>query len=147
MFRIVEHQADIAVELEAEDCHGLFETALEALKVLLTGNSENMETDADENNSNHLKTSTQIITASGFDNEERLIGLMNEFLYLCQVKEFYPVGIGEIKFGRKEDVSAEIVVFAHGQGRELQREIKAATFHDINIKTEPLWSAKVVLDV
>jgi len=147
MFRFVEHQADIAVELEAGSREELFQTALDALTALLTGDPDNRDTsDKIEENLKDLQQNTSI-KANGFDDEERLIGLMNEFLYLCQVKGFYPRKTDQIAFNDQGGVSADLTGIFDRHDLQFLREIKAATYHDIIIRSGKVWKVKVVMDV
>jgi len=147
MFQVVAHQADIAVEIEAESRAGLFKVALEAVIYLLTGTSQEQDQCTLCSESFKHRSKNIEITSGGFDDEERIIGLMNELLYACQVRGFYPMKAGDIRFDEKENVTAQVEGLASGHGIPLQREIKAATFHDLSIRTEPMWRVKVVLDV
>lgn len=140
MFRVVEHIADIAVEVEAPDRESFFCSALEAVVGLLTAEIEKPSEDC-------LLDSREVLTVEGFDDEELLIKLLNEFLFLCQTGKFFPElveGIGNLS---PRKLSATI------QGRRFPgrspfaREIKAATYHKLLIQREPQWFAKIVLDV
>jgi len=137
MFRFIEHPADIAIELEGDNRELLFQSGLEAVIALLTG-KEDQEILPD--------SSSASICAEGFDDEERLVGLLNELLYLCQVKDFYPISIENVSFD-KSQVTAVIKGLSSRHGTKLVREIKAATYHDIKIKTGKTLKVKIVLDV
>jgi len=137
MFRFIEHPADLAVELEADSRELLFQSGLEAVIALLTGR---------EDQKILPDLSSASISADGFDDEERLVGLLNELLYLCQVKDFYPVSVKDVSFD-KTQVNAAINGSSSEHGQKLIREIKAATYHDIKIKTGKTLKVKIVLDV
>ncbi|MDP8238830.1 MAG: archease [Candidatus Hatepunaea meridiana] len=147
MFHFVEHKADLAVELEAKDKAELFKTALEALIELIIEKPEDFENTTDLSENLRISSHTISIAASGFDDEERLISLMNEFLYLCQVKGFRPLYINNIKFDDKGNVMADLSGFSVDSDIKLIREIKAATYHDVKIESGEVWRVKVVLDV
>lgn len=142
MYRIVEHQADLAIGLEAADRQGLFRSALEAVVELLTGDALHhpSETDAD------AQIGVSSITSEGFDDEERLVGLLNEMLYLCQVKNLLPVEIGDITF-QGVSVSAQVSGYPGRGLSRFVRDIKAATYHNLSIKKDNLWSAALIFDV
>jgi len=147
MFHFVEHKADLAVELEAKDRAELFKTALEALIELIIEKPEDFVNIADLKENLLILLNTICIVASGFDDEERLISLMNEFLYLCQVKGFRPLYINNIKFDDKGNVTADLSGYPAESDIQLIREIKAATYHDLKIESGKVWRVKVVLDV
>ena len=136
-YRFVDHPADLAVELKADSRENLFQSGLEAVIALLTG-------EEDQTVLPDLDVVT--IIADGYDDEERLIGLLNEFLYLCQVKDFYPVSVEKVSFDSTR-VTAVVKGQNSGHGLRLVREIKAATYHDIKIKTGKTFKVKIVLDV
>lgn len=138
MYRTIEHQADIAVEIEAADRVGLFSTALEALVSLLTGTEER---------SSLSECSQVVISASGFDDEECLVDLLNELLYLCQVHHKFPVAIRDVHFSADQEVSAKIFVLETCKELTLSREIKAATYHNLKIIKSPSWRTEIVFDV
>jgi len=53
-FRFVDHDADIAVELFADDREGLFRVALESLIRMLTGNDVTQNYQAEEDLANNI---------------------------------------------------------------------------------------------
>jgi len=138
VYRTIEHQADIAVEIEAADRAGLFCSALEALVSLLTGN---------EDRASHTSCSQVVISASGYDDEECLVDLLNELLFLCQVHQKFPVEVSDVHFDSDQEVSAKIFVVETGKELTLSREIKAATYHNLKIINSPGWRTKIVFDV
>ena len=147
MFRFVEHQADIAVELEADSREGLFISALEAITAILTGDPERYSAPSVVDiKLNHLLGDTSI-KSTGFDDEELLVGLMNEFLYLCQVEGFYPLKVNSLTFNRENSIIADLSGLSGEHGLQLEREIKAATYHDLHITSDKTWRVKVVMDV
>ncbi|MBT7616215.1 MAG: archease [Calditrichaeota bacterium] len=138
MYRTIEHQADIAVEIKAVDRAGLFCTALEALVSLLTGNKERVS----------LSDCSQVvISASGYDDEECLVDLLNELIFLCQVHKKFPVAIRDVHFDADQEVSAKIFVLEARKERAMYREIKAATYHNLRIIKSPSWRTEIVFDV
>ena len=147
MFRFVEHQADIAVEMEADSREGLFISALEAVTAILTGDPERYSAPSvvDKKLNHLLKNSS--IRSTGFDDEELLIGLMNEFLYLCQVERFYPLLVNSLTFSKENGVVADLSGLLGEHGLQFKREIKAATYHDLHIVADKTWRVKVVMDV
>ncbi len=147
MFRFVEHQADIAVEMEANSREELFISALEAITAILTDDPERYTAPSVvDKKLNHLLGNTSI-RSTGFDDEERLVGLMNEFLYLCQVEGFYPLKVNSLTFSRENTVVADLSGLSGEHGLQFKREIKAATYHDLHITSDKTWRVKVVMDV
>ncbi|MCF7811638.1 archease [bacterium] len=136
-FRFVDHPADLAVEIEADSRENLFQSGLEAVIALLTG---------EEDQAILPDLNVAKIIADGYDDEERLIRLLNELLYLCQVKDFYPFTVENVSFDSAQ-VTAVIKGKSQGHGLRFTREIKAATYHDIRIEKGKSLKVKIVLDV
>ncbi len=147
MFRFAEHQADIAIEIEAESREALFRTALESLIILLTGDPDASDSALGVEEHWNQPVDNASIRAAGHDDEERLVDLMNEFLYLCQVNGFWPLRVEDVLFDNRGDIEAVICGLKEHHERTFSREIKAATYHDLKIKTGKVWRVKVVLDV
>lgn len=137
MRKFVEHQADLAVEIQAPDREGLFKDALQAVIELLTGAP--VAVDSSE--------SRLSISAEGFDDEEKLVSLLNELLFACQTDGYRPYSALEVEFPTATSVKALIAVAERGSGLPLAREIKAATYHDLWIESGAEWSVKVTFDV
>jgi len=138
VYRTVEHQADIAVEIEATDRTGLFTSAMEALISMLTGEVGCLP----------CSDCSQVpISSSGFDDEERLVNILNELLFLCQVQGQFPVMVENVHFDDEQNVTTVVNVLEIGNNRTLKREIKAATYHNLKISKYPSWKTTVVFDV
>jgi SHS2 domain-containing protein len=137
MFQIVDHTADIAIQLEADDREGLFHIGLEAVIYLLTSD---VAFDRSVN-------SQFSITASGFDDEELIIELINELLHTCQNKNWFPLSVISVKNRSDGSLVAVIRGISACFGYVLSREIKAATYHNLNITKNSNWKVKIVLDV
>jgi SHS2 domain-containing protein len=137
MFRTVDHQADIAVEIEADNRKGLFMEAVTALISLLM-------TISDINGSGdeilHLK-------ASGYDDEELLVGLLSELLFQSQTLRWGPKSVLSVGFPDSQSVEAQIVAQTNRGGEHLAREIKAVTYHGMKIENGDRWRVKIVFDV
>jgi len=138
MFRPVEHQADIALEVTATSREGLFRGALEGLIYFLTGMTSPGEGEA-------LRELT--LTSSGFDDEERLVGLLSELLYAAQVFNWGPRCVKKVDFDGDGSVGSVILAVPQGGGANLAREIKAATYHKLKIIHNGVWRVNIVFDV
>ena len=147
MFRFVEHQADIAVELEASDRRGLFQAGLEAVAALLIGS---LDAETPEQVVTEFPTGKRggfSIEGYGYDDEERLVNLLNKLLNACQIDGWWPKRVKDVDFRDDGSVRARLSGI-HGCDKKLfTREVKAATYHNLKIETDPVWRAKVVFDV
>lgn len=137
MFRLIDHTADLGVEVWSDSREGLMISALEAVMELLFVNRK--EDFA-------IPISTREIKATGYDDEEKLVGLINEFLYICQFGRFFPAGICEVNF-KNDVVTTNIKGYENKAEGLLAREIKAATYHNLKIEKGPVWRVTIVLDV
>ncbi len=144
MFRIAEHQADIAVILRSSSRSGFFKSGLEAAISLLTGKDQVQfrHPSIDPADAESLEIASQ-----GADDEERLISLLNELLFHCQVEKWFPLSVQSVAFTGYNYVSAGILALRFPHKMTFQREIKAATYHNLKIAKSHAWNAKVVFDV
>ena len=146
-FRFVEHQADIAVELEAADRRGLFQAGLEAVAALLTGS---LDAETAEQVVTELPTGKRgdfSIEGCGYDDEERLINLLNKLLNACQIDGWWPKRVKDVDFRDDGSVRARLSGIHDCNKKLFTREVKAATYHNLKIETDPVWRTKVVFDV
>jgi SHS2 domain-containing protein len=144
-FRELDHTADLRVEIEGKDEHELFRNAVETLYLLLGlkalsrtrggGLAERLEIDAE-------------------DPEEALVELLGELLYRATVeRQRFNVQDLSVRLGAGEEEGCRVA--ANGDWETLrdgdlagQREIKAVTYHDVQIRrTRSGWAARVVMDL
>ena len=137
MIRMVDHQADIAVEIEAAGRKELFEEAVTALITLLMGTADT----GDE------ETRTLCLKAGGYDDEELLVGLLSELLFQSQTLRWGPKSVVSVDFPDSQSVEAQIVAWPERGGEHLAREIKAVTYHGMKIESSDRWRVKIVFDV
>lgn len=139
MFRFQDHQADLAVKIEATSRVAFYSDCLSAVISIITG----------EQNISSSKMTTENLTveATGYDEEEILVNFLNNFLFVCQVENRYPIETQQIKFPMKNAVQA-LVNFKSVDGNDsFVREIKAVTYHNLKIVKHPTWQAVIVFDV
>lgn len=135
-YKILDHTADIGIEVWGKTKKELFENAVEAMFDLigdLTG----------INNVNE-----KVVTIKGADTEDLLVNFLREALYLFNGKRWI------VKKCKLLELTAKLVV-AQLQGEsynskkhQLKKEIKAVTYHGLSVKkTAQGWKAKVIFDV
>ncbi len=84
------------------------------------------------------------VRVEGFDRETLLINWLNELLYL---QEQYREAYHRFEIVELSDRHLRARIYGGPQG-EVNKLIKAATFHDLEIKrTAGGWEAKIVVDV
>lgn len=115
-YQEIDHTADLALQVWGEDFQGLLSQAAKGLYHLLKVNiNENIP----------VRQSFSIELDS---REAMLVDFLNELLYLCedQKQSFRSFSFSE--------EGHELLVKAEGeQVRSIERNIKAVTFHDLNI--------------
>ena len=134
-FEIIDHTADIGMIVRGDSLKVLFQNAASGLFSLLT--------DIDKVKP-AIKKSIRI---SSPDRESLLVDWLNELLYLFEA-EFYLFGKFEIE--KLDDKSLQAV--CHGEKitgkHEIKREIKAATYHMLNLTKEGNgYKAQVIFDI
>lgn len=139
MYTVVDHTADLALLVRAEDRRQFFTSAIAGLLHLLTGEPAITPPVG--------TTFIQHLSATGFDEEERLVNLLNEFLFVFRPGGDEPLFPSEVLFPSADEVVAQIVCRkGPAQGWAI-REIKSATYHNLTIQNDPCWEALIVFDV
>jgi len=142
MFRQIEHSADLAVIVEAPTREELFREALNAARSLLVTDATKKSAELPQ-----ADRDSRLIVASGFDDEERLVGLLNELLHLIQYERWLPVRVDDLELDG-DRVQARLAGLSGGARMpRLIREVKAATYHDLHITRGKVWSVRIVFDV
>ena len=132
----VPHTADLAARIYGKDLPGLFENAAYAMFDLI-GDLKALETDE-----------TAKVKVEAGDTESLLISWLNELLYVSYVKQALFSEIHVLSLEEKE-LTAEIKgQKLKGCTKRLRTEIKAATYHDLEIqKTDEGYVVTVVFDI
>ena len=130
-FRHIEHTADIGIELRGGTREELFEAAAEAVAELLS----------DEN---PTRRETREISLEGADLESLLVDFLNELIFLASERGWLAgsAGVKLIPGGLR-------AVLKGGElPSGISNEIKAATYHRMNIRKEKgQWLTEVLFDV
>lgn len=146
MFKIIDHPADVAVQISSPTRAGLFQSALEAVILLLTRVEVTDSSQITASPPDLISTKKVTICGSGNDDESRLVELLDDLLYVCQDQGLFPHKVDSIKL-QDYDVHADIIGIQQDGDNRLVREIKAATYHNLEILSNNGWSATIVLDV
>lgn len=134
-FQVIEHTADMGIEVRADSREELFVQAARGLREILsattvTGGAE------------------RTIEIEGGDVPELLVKWLNEILFLLETERFFPI-----------DFVIEEVTDDHLRGRirgepfdperhSIEREIKAVTYHQLRVeKQDGLWQARIFVDL
>jgi SHS2 domain-containing protein len=132
-FREVDHTADLELEIWAGTLPGLFEEAARGLNQLL---EIRWESDQDDHR-------IEQFTVEAADNEGLLVSFLGELLYLLEQDRLagkdFQVEISD------STLTAEVRC---GHVRSYSREIKAVTYHRLDIRfNDGVYSVNVVFDI
>ncbi len=139
-FKFIDHTADIAVEAAGSTYEELFLAALEGWK--------NSVMDPEEHNTGMEIKSINLEEDSI---EELLVSFLQEFNYLFESRKIFPSLINELKIIDNENVfqlESNIAFCRIPDTVNVKNEIKAVTFHQLDIKKEDdLYKTIIVFDI
>jgi SHS2 domain-containing protein len=135
-YKIVEHTADIGVEVVSPDRNGVFTAAALAMFDIMFGLDTIDQKDR------------RRVSVSGDGPEELLVAWLNELLYVYAVEKLVFSGIAEADL-RDTSFSALALGEALDPGRHrVEVEIKAATYHEVMLRQKGgRWTARVIFDI
>jgi SHS2 domain-containing protein len=144
-FRELDHTADLRVEVRGKDEPDLFRNAVESLYILLG---------LPELSDRVGAPCAERLEIHGEDAEEALVALLGELLYRASV-ERRRLNLHELAVRSSVEGRGGCTVVLAGDWVEIrnaeaagQREIKAVTYHDVQIRRTPGgWSARIVMDL
>ena len=135
-YEILEHTADIGVRVKAKDLKALFCNCARAMFDII----------AEKKESSRAVKHKLKIAGKAQDTEELFINWLNELLSLSSARglifsDFEIKSLSENSF--EAIVSGEI-----SQSYKVNKEIKAATYHELQItRIGNIWKAEVIFDV
>ncbi|HEY9160163.1 MAG TPA: archease [Desulfomonilia bacterium] len=131
-YSVIDHTADIGLKITGTNMPDLF---LEAARALV------IEIGADT----ALSEKTVRINVDGYDYEDLLVLFLNALIFEIQTRDFRVSGF-EITSLSKTGIRVS-VRGAHG-GKPLKENIKAATYHNLNIIKNPdVYETTIIFDV
>ena len=131
--RQIEHTADLAFELWADDFGGLLAEAARAVVAVLTDGRAPAGTDVRE------------VELAAFDDGDRLVRWLNEVLYLAIVQGFL---VNDATLAITPDGLRGQARGCSGARDAVVTEVKSATYHDLVVRNDGgRWTARVVMDV
>ena len=139
-YKFIDHTADIAAEVSAENYNDLFIVSAQAWKESV---AEDFLPDNPEE---------KIIEISDRSLEELLVHFLSELNYFLLVKSWIFSGVKNISVEQKEtQFTAKIKILGEPvdeNKHELKIEIKAVTFHQMNIKYgDGKYKTRIVFDI
>ena len=141
-FEYVDHTADVAVLLRAADFEGLLDWATKALRDILV---EDRSGDSQE------AGSPVLVCLEAEDREGLLIDYLNELIFLFDTEGFVPAAPASVVLDLRDGCRLQTAVkgeLFHPSRHQLKTEVKAATFHNLEIRATPAGlEAQVVFDL
>lgn len=137
-YRLIEHTADMGIEVEAETLSALFIQAALALRKLVF----------DQTRSAVVQHKT--ISIRGEDREELLVNWLNEILYQVEVHRFYPECF---RIDLQNDRQLKATLGGSDfliNGDIVQREVKSVTYHQLELnfyEAKNCWFARFYVDL
>lgn len=134
--RLLEHTADMGIEVEAESLEDLFAEAALGLREVIFDGSRGWALD------------TYTLEARGEDEGEMLVDFLAEVLFLVESRGLFPATIASLVI-EGSSVRAGIGAEPFDSERHVvEREVKAVTFHQLRVeRLGGLWRAQVYLDL
>ena len=135
-YKIIDHTADFGLHVFGANPQDLFASAALAMFELIT----------EPQTVNAARSLT--VTVEGGDWSDLMVNWLRELLYLWTGRELL-VGAVEIQQVSDKKITATIAADRFDPQRHpVQTEIKAVTYHQIQVKHESTgWEAKIIFDV
>lgn len=132
--KVVPHAADLAVELAASSLEELFAAALEGLGGLICPEA--------------APAQEERISADGEPDEELLVALLSEAIFLFETQRFVPAK-ASVRLPAPGKAEATLLGETLDLARHFPRHaVKAATYHGLRIRRDgDIFKARVIFDV
>ncbi len=135
-FERIDHAADIGLRAFGHDMKELFTNAAKGMMSLLLDDVQVSQ------------TTEQAIDLEGRDLEELLVNLLEEILYLLNVRRFVTGSIEIHQFNESELYARLAGEPLNDDKHRIRYEIKGVTFHQLRFEKEgDLLAVKVIFDV
>lgn len=135
-YRLINHTADLGIEVYGEGLQKLFSNAGFALFDIITDISRVKE------------TTKRVITVEGSDLEQLMVNWLNELLYLHDVE-----GLLFKRFEVQEVADDHLKALIFGECYDpdhhiIETAVKAVTYHQIQVVNEnSKWRAMIIIDL
>lgn len=139
-YKYVDHTADIAIEVSGSTYMELFIASLAGWKNSVINAAATEQ-----------KTEIKEITLQENTVEELLVSFLQELNYLFENKKIYPASLSDLHIEKRNDhyLMRSVILFAPVSPEdEVKTEIKAVTFHQLDIKKEnDVFKTLIVFDI
>ena len=135
-YEIIDHTADIGLHVFGNDPAELFRNAALALTDVITDRR------------NVVAVDSMGVSVDGHDWPDLMVNWLRELLYLWSGKELLVASVEVDRINSQRIVAAARVVPFQPDRHRIRNEIKAVTYHQIDV-SEGLtgWEATIILDV
>ena len=135
-FKIIEHTADIGLEIYGATVTELFVNAAASVMSIIT-DTTTLE-----------KRKKFMVSLDAQNTEELLIAWLNELIFYCSARQFLTKEVVITSIDDKR-LKAQLCGEVFDKDRHIiDREVKAATYHELSVKKEnDAWKARVIFDI
>lgn len=133
-FSLLEHTADIGIKIQGNNLEELFESGFYGVLSIVAKRRP-------------LESDSKVVELTSPDKESMLVDFLNEILYLINGENWLPAKI--VKLNIDENNLKSVISGEKFSSTDIiKTEIKAATYHNINIKKNvDTWETNVVFDL
>ena len=136
LYTPVDHTADLGIIVTGTDVEDLFEKAAQSI-------IEIMFQKRALNGTESIK-----VSLDGEDLADLMVRWLGEILYLFDAEQKIVSGVRTIKIKRTHLEAILNIATFHPDQHEIATEIKAVTYHEIEVTQKPdKWSARVIFDL
>jgi SHS2 domain-containing protein len=121
-YRFLEHTADMGIEAEGGSLEELFANAANGLRDMIFDPLPRA-----------VEMTSLEVSLEEFDEEELLVGWLNEILYIIATRHFVPLAFEVLAVG-EDRLTARISGVDYKDEIGIQREVKAATYHRLKLE-------------
>jgi SHS2 domain-containing protein len=135
-YTVIDHTADVGIEVEAASREGLFVNSALAMFDLMFG----LATVG--------RQVTRRLSVAAENPPELLVAWLNELLYACAVERMLFSGFTDVELGEQTLRAVGCGEHFDPDKHRCDLEIKAATYHELSLAcTDGRWKARVIFDV
>jgi len=135
-YRLLEHTADIGLEIRGASLGELFEQACQGLREVMFGSICGDP------------VAWKVISVTGQEEGELLVHWLNEFLFRWETENWIPVEVTITEITGRH-LKARVGGFFFDPAKHgIEREVKAATYHQLQVKeANGEWRGRIFLDL
>ena len=135
-FRLIEHTADMGIEVFGDDLADFFVQAARGLKEMVSVTA------------GAAPSEERMVEVTGGDSSELLVNWLNEILFLLETRGFFPIDF-RVEEAGEDHLRARVLGEPFDpQRHRVEREVKAVTYHQLQVEAvDGAWRARVFVDL